>query len=242
MSRSIFYGFGAWIGQLHGPTRCSWWPNDPNDPSINWDPQKLISSDLDANPHAIRTRGLARAQLEVDDKPGHGGLTRLGPTFPLGSLINSIWLEQSKYDVLPPVRKPPRVPPNMQCRDYELCTVLYWDDQASPLANRRFWGLHAEIVSEQGANALVSIWPPGRSQVPGQLPLGAWWLDLSVVAHPIEAGLTQIGVGPAAKQGALFLDGATYTTMSGGSGPKLPASSGGDLIPRMPAPSRKATR
>lgn len=233
MSRTVFYGFGAWVGQQRGPTRCGWWPADPADPSINFDPAKLIDVDLAKNPSEHRAGRIPVAQIEVDDRPANGGMTKIGPTFPLGSMINSVWLEQGHYDGLPPNKKPPRVPPNMACFDYELCCVTYW---AGPLANRKFYGFYAEIASEQGSSALVSVWPAGRSQVPGIGPMGAWWLDLSLVALPIEPGFTQIGVGPTnPKKGALFIDHqTTLTTMADGSGPKLPAGQGHDPRPRVP--------
>ncbi|MDQ3367510.1 MAG: hypothetical protein M3680_18980 [Myxococcota bacterium] len=230
MSRSIFYGFGAWVGQTTGATRCGWWPADPSDPSINFDQAKLIETDLANNPSAHKAGRVPVSKIEVDDRPAHGGMTKIGPTFPVGSMINSVWLEQSHYDALPAAKKPPRVPQGMACFDYELTCVEYW---AGPLANRKFYGFYAEIASEQGSLALVSVWPAGRSQVPGVGPMGAWWLDLALVAHPIEPGLTAIGVGPgSAKQGALFIEHqTTITTMADGTGPKLPAGSGHDQFP-----------
>jgi hypothetical protein len=221
------------VGQIHGTTRCSWWPADPADPGINFDPAKQIPIDLANNPHAHRTGGLPLPQIECDDRPANGGMTKIGPTFPLGSMINSLWLEQSRYDALPAVKKPQRVPQGMACFDYELCCVQYW---AGPLMNRKFYGFYAELASVQGTKALVSVWPAGRSQIPGQGPMGAWWLDLSLDCHPIEPGFTQVGVGAGqAQKGALFIDHqTTLTTMADGTGPKLPVGTGHDLFPRGP--------
>jgi hypothetical protein len=228
--RSIFYGFGAWAGSQRGLTKVAWWPNDPADRSINWDRGKRIDTDLADNPAAFRAGRLkSKADIVVDDQPQHGGLTKLGPTWPTGSTVNSLWLESNHYDALDPAVKPPRIFPGMQCRAYELATVLYW---SGDLANRRFWGFYAEIHAENGASALVSIWAPGTSLEPGQLAAGAWWLDLSTVAHPIEAGFTEIGVGSAPKQGALFLDATTKGALAF-SGPKIPKYQGSNVLPRV---------
>ena len=189
-----------------------------------------IETDLDDNPAAFRAGKLkTKADIVVDDQPHHGGLTKLGPTWPTGSTVNSLWMESNHYDALAPAIKPPRIFPGMQCRVYELTTVLYW---SGDLANRRFWGFYAEIHAENGPSALVSIWAPGTSQEPGQLAAGAWWLDLSTVAHPIEAGFTEIGVGTAPKQGALFLDASTKGSLAF-SGPKIPKGLGSNLLPRV---------
>lgn len=218
-SRTITYGFGSWVGSQTGLTTCGWWPQDPATLNPPFDQTKLISNDLSKNLQAVRNGQITLAQIQVDDAPANGGETKIGPTFPNGSMINGCWLEKGDYDGLPANKKPPRVPADMQCRDYELTTVYYW---SGAMANRRFWGFYAEITSEQGSSALVSIWPAGKSLEPGQQPAGSWWLNLPNVAHPIEAGFTQIGTGLAnPKQGALFIDAPTRTSL-GLSGPKIP--------------------
>lgn len=228
-SRTITYGFGAWVGQQTGLTTCGWWPKDPATLNPPFDVTKLISSDLSKNPQAVRNGTITAAQVQVDDAPGNGGETKIGPTWPTGSTINGCWLEKAKYDALAAGVKPPRVPADMNCRDYELATVWYW---SGALANRRFWGFYAEITAEQGQSALCSIWPAGKSLDPGQGAAGSWWIDLSTKAHPIEAGFTQIGVGVAnPKQGALFIDMPTRTQL-GLSGPKIPKTQGSNIIPR----------
>lgn len=228
-SRSVFYGFGAWVGQTTGLTTCKWWPSDPNTTNPPFNQATLISNDLAANPTA-HLGGLPLASVHVDNPPPTGGLTKLGPTFPTGSMINGCWLESGFYDALAAGVKPPRVPHGMACRDYELATVLYW---SGPLANRRFWGFYVEINSEQGQSALVSIWPAGKSLVAGQLPATSVWLTLSTCSHPIETGFTQVGVGlQNPKQGALFLDAPTVLALGLG-GPKLPPSTGNELYPPM---------
>ena len=229
VSRTVTYGFDAWVGNVAGVTRCSWWPQDPATLSNPFDPAKLITTDLAKNPRAVRVHGMPVANIEVDDDPSNGGDTKLGPTFPIGKMISSCWLSQEFYDKLPAVKKPARIPPGMNCREYELTSVFYWDGD---LANRRFWGFYAEITAKNGPLAMCSIWAPGQSLDPGQLPLGAWWIDLSTQAHPIAPGFTEIGVNPGDPQkGALFLDAPTRNTISPYS-LKLPKSAGASSLPR----------
>jgi hypothetical protein len=135
-NRSVFYGFGAWVGQQTGPTSCKWWPQDPNTLNPPFDTSKLIDSNLANNPAAV-SGGLPITSIEVDNAPPGGGLTKIGATFPGGSTLNSCWMDQLVYDALPTAVKPPRIPAGFECREYELTTVLYW---SGPLANRRFWG------------------------------------------------------------------------------------------------------
>lgn len=229
-SRTISYGFGAWVGTQTGLTTCGWWPKDPATLNPPFDNSKLINSDLAKNLQAVRNGQITTGQIQVDDAPVNGGETKIGPTFPNGSLINACWLEKGDYDALAAAKKPPRVPADMQCREYELATVWYW---SGALANRRFWGFYAEITAEQGTSALVSVWPAGKSQEPGQGAAGSWWLNLPNVAHPIEAGFTQIGTGlQNPKQGALFIDAPTRLNL-GLSGPKLPKGQSSNSIPRV---------
>ncbi len=229
-SRTITYGFGAWVGTQTGLTTCGWWPQDPNTLNPPFDNSKLISNDLSKNLQAVRNGTITAAQIQVDDAPANGGETKVGPTFPTGSLINGCWLEKARYDALAAGIKPPRVPADMHCREYELTTVWYW---SGAMANRRFWGFYAEITAEQGTSALCSIWPAGKSLEAGQAPSGSWWLNLPVVGHPIEAGFTQIGTGLGKpKQGALFIDAPTRLSL-GLSGPKIPKALGSNIIPRL---------
>jgi len=222
-SRTITYGFGSWVGSQTGLTTCGWWAQDPATLVPPFDTNKLISSDLSKNLQAVRNGTITAAQIQVDDAPANGGETKIGPTFPTGSVMNGCWLEKGDYDALSATKKPPRVPAGMQCRAYELTTVWYWN---GTMANRRFWGFYAEIAQEQGTSALVSIWPAGKSLEPGQAAAGSWWLNVPNVAHPIEAGFTQIGTGLTnPKQGALFIDAPTRLSLGLG-GPKLPKSSG----------------
>ncbi len=230
VSRSVFYGFGGWVGQQSGTTSCNWWSQDPTTLNPPFDHAKWIANDLAKNPQAHRVSGLPVAQIQVDDAPPNGGSTKLGPTFPTGSTCNACWLESNFYTALPGNQKPARIPGGVSCRDYELTTVLYWD---GAMANRRFWGFYVEINSENAPSALVSIWPAGKSLVVGQLPAMSVWLNLNTQGHPIEAGFTQVGVGLAhPKQGALFIDAPTVNSL-GLSGPKLPPAAGSELFPRM---------
>jgi len=228
-SKTVTYGFGAWVGSQTGLTTCGWWPQDPSTLNPPFDNSKLISNDLSKNLQAVRNGQITVTQIEVDDAPINGGETKIGPTFPNGSTLNGCWLRKEVYDALPASVKPSRIPVGMQCRDYELETVWYW---SGTLANRRFWGFYAEITAEQGNSALCSIWPAGKSLETGQQAAGAWWLDLTTQAHPIQAGFTQIGTGLTnPKQGALFIDAPTRGSL-GLVGPKIPKVLGTNVTPR----------
>jgi hypothetical protein len=225
--RSIFYGFGAWVGSQRGATTCRWWPDDPNEPSINWDRNKLIYVDLSRGPSAVQSNRIRRDEIEVDDHGVTGGLTRIGPTWPTGSMINSIWLESRFWDQLPQHNKPSRVPRGFDGHDYELTSVLYWSGN---VPGRRYYGFHAEITAPvRGTMALCTVYQAGQSRQ--RRAEGTWWLDLAQVAHPIAAGFTGIGIGPnEPKQGALFLDAITVTNLRLAQ-PKIPPFLGHHLFP-----------
>ena len=222
-TRSVFYGFGAWVGKMDSSTAGSWWPDDPN--NLGFDPAQLIRVDLAKNPSAYIAGKLPFSEIEVDDPPSGGGLTKLGPSWPTGSTINGVWLESGFYNGLK--FKPAFPQPFMNCHAYELTTVVYWG-VASPGIARRYWGFHAEITAEQGSLALCTVWTPGTSRT--QRPAGTWWIDLAQDADPVANGFTTIGVGKAPKQGALFLDAITSRGL-GLAGPKVPPWLGGEAIP-----------
>jgi len=222
-THSVFYGFGAWVGRLDARTTCAWWADDPN--NLNFDPGQLIEVDLARNPAAYLSGAISLDQLEADDAPCDGGLTKLGPTWPTGSTINGVWLAATYYDGLP--NKPEFPQRFMDCHGYELTTVVYWALASKGIA-RRCWGVHAEISSEQGSLALCTVWTPGTSL--RQRPAGTWWIDLATQADPISNGFTVIGTGSAPKRGALFLD-ATAVRGLQLSGPKVPPWQGGQSIP-----------
>ncbi|HWU85647.1 MAG TPA: hypothetical protein VN253_00120 [Kofleriaceae bacterium] len=212
------------MGRLDARTACSWWADDPN--NLGFDQDRLITVDLAKNPAAYLAGSISIADLQVDDAPCDGGLTKLGPTWPTGSTINGLWLESTFYDNL---KNRPEFPQRfMSCYPYELTTAIYWAP-ASKGITQRFWGYHAEISSERGTLALCTIWTPGTAMT--QKPAGSWWLDLATQADSIQNGLTTVGVGAVPKQGALFLD-AVAARGLGLAGPKLPPWAGGQSIPR----------
>lgn len=229
-TRSVFYGFGAYVGQLTGRSTCNWWADDPSKTSTPFDPTTLITVDLAKNPEAVRSKQIPLADLQVDDLPTNGGLTKIGPEWPAGSWINGCWLEKGYYDSLGKGIKPPRLHSTDECREYEMTTVLYWD---GPLAGRRFWGHYVEIDSEKGTQALVSIFPPGRSLARNQKATRSIWMDLATQAMAIEAGFTEVGVGNAPKKGALFIEAPTLSVLAMDI-VKKPLGWGVDRIPEMP--------
>jgi hypothetical protein len=222
-TRSVFYGFGAWVGRLDARTACAWWADDPN--NLGFDHGQLIEVDLARNPAAYLSGAISLADIQVDDAPRDGGLTKLGPTWPTGSTINGIWIEATFYQGL---KNPPPFPqPFMNCEGYELTTVLEWAPHGKGI-QRRFWGAHCEIMQEQGSLALCKVWMPGTSR--SQKPGGVWWVDLAAQADPASNGFTTVGTGAAPKQGALFLDSTAMRSIAL-AGPKLPPWEGGPAIP-----------
>lgn len=225
MTRSVFYGFGAFVGSITGPTTCGWWPDDPA--VLNWDFAKQVTIDLGKNPEAAR-RGLIKiSEIEADDYAGysHGGMTQIGPMWPGGRMTGACFLESSYYNGLP--NKPPRLLPGMQGRPYELTSVLYWD---GALAGRRFIGVHAEIRQKKGQAALVAVWEAATSTVPGKRPFGLYWIDFPAHVHPIEPDLTEIGTGANdPTTGAAFID-AQVLSATQRPGPKIPLYLGNYLL------------
>jgi hypothetical protein len=140
VTRTICYGFPAYVGSMTGSTQCSFWPVSPD--TINWDVTKLIPVDLGMNLQAHRNGTITVAQIQSDDYYTNTspGMNTIGPMWPDGTTIGACWLESTYWGNLGAANKPPRVPTIMQCYDYELSTVWYWD---GALVNRRFHGFHA---------------------------------------------------------------------------------------------------
>jgi hypothetical protein len=230
VSRTITYGFGSWVGSYSTLTQIAWWPQDPATLSPAYDVSKQINSDLARNLQAVRNGQISVAQIDVDDAPLYGGETKVGATFPGGTMIQGCWMEKGRYDALT-TNKPGRIPANMQCRDYELTTVWYWN---GTMANRRFWGFYGEITSETSpTSAQVAFWPAGKSLDVGQGPAVTAWMNFTTQVHPPEAGFTVIqpGLGKP-KHGAIFIDAVTRGTL-GLTGPKLPPGMGSNVFPRV---------
>src|SRR6478609_2850902 len=94
MTRSVFYGFPAFVGSITGPTTCSFWTDDPA--QIGWNSPQ-VTVDLSKNPEAVRRGAITEAQVQADDHAllGTGGMTRIGPMFPGGAMIGAVYLEQA---------------------------------------------------------------------------------------------------------------------------------------------------
>ncbi len=105
------------------------------------------------SPAAVRAGTITADAIDVDDNAVYGGLTKIGPNFPLGETIGACWTTAAA--ILRETGGPPLTPPPTDCRPYELTHVLYWD---GPLANLRFQGVYAEITAVQGTVALCTIW------------------------------------------------------------------------------------
>lgn len=227
MTRSVFYGFGAFVGSLTGRTSCGFWPDFPD--LFSWDQAKLVPVDLGKNPEAAR-RGLIKVdEIQADDFSGYcqSGLTQIGPMYPSGKMVGLVGLEEDYWNKLG-ASKPPI--PTGTGFEYEYKAVVYWD---GPLAGRRFVGLHAEVVSiAKGTDtAAVAIWTPGTGQTKSK-PFGTFWIDFGKDVHPVEPGFTTIELSRGTGQlGALFVD-SIWHRAALLPPPKAPHAAGGVADPR----------
>jgi hypothetical protein len=207
MSRTTFYGFGAYVGSIRGLTECAWWDDDPVT-TYKFSQAALVPVDLAMNLSAARAGKIGWADIQVDDHRQDGGLTTIGPMFPTGSVIGACWLTEQYWEKLP--NKPPRQPASApdDAYDYELTSYQYYDGE---LDDRRFYGFHARVVQTKGSVSQVEIWAGGTGKIRNRAPQGVWWLDLGTVAHPVAKGATQIAAASSA--GALFLDAHTMHSL-----------------------------
>ena len=178
MTRLVFYGFPAWVGTISSPTSCKWWACDPNQAS--WDPLAMITTDLSRTPAAAIAGRIPSSAVEVDDPPGQGGRTTIGPLWPGAAAIGACWIRDTVWKALDPKHRPPFPPPDASGHDYEYMTVQYLDGEQG---NRRFHGFHGRATSAKGHLTLVELWHPGTG-VANPKPAGSWWLDLGAVADP----------------------------------------------------------
>jgi hypothetical protein len=198
--RTVFYCFGAYVGQLTGTTQVSWWPDDPV--ATGFPQQRLIPIDLAKNPTAARAGTIQIQDIQVDDDRANGGLTSVGPRFPGGQMIGAMWVAETYLKTLG-ANQPSAS--SADAYDYELMATLYWKE----LGDRRFNGFHAEIVAPpQGNLVLVDIWNGGTAKS-GAKPAGRWWLDLDAVSDPNYTTIS--AKGP--QSGALFLDRQTSSQL-----------------------------
>lgn len=206
--RSVFVLTGAFLGRIDGETRCRFWADDPSE--HGFDPSRLITIDLARTPSAAAAGRIGWNEVEVDDTfSGPGGRlsgTTLGPAWPEIQVSGVVYLEAAFRSRIPEPVRSPCPPHGGDGHPHEFTTVVYWPGTEDPREGNRYAGHHAEILEEQGRLARVAIYAPGTSADPGARPQPLW-LDLSS-PEQCDAGvgaLTQIGVGAAPKQGALFL-------------------------------------
>lgn len=190
--RTVFHLFGAYVGQLTGVTRVGWWSEDPV--ASGFPISRLMPIDLSKTPSAARQGTISFTDVQVDDYRTEGGLNGIGPRFPGGQMIGSMWVaEQFLATIGSPSSATPGAYP------YELMMTMYWGGE---LGDRTFNGFHARIVAPpQGPLTLVEIWNGGTAQS-GAAPAGRWWLDLAAVSDPNYTTISPTGP----QDGALFLD------------------------------------
>jgi hypothetical protein len=197
--RTIFHLYGAYVGQLVGISKVGWWAEDPV--ATGFPQSRLIPLDLSKTPSAARQGAIPIGDIQCDDYRSEGGLNGIGPRFPGGQMIGSMWLADTYAAT---VGSPAFATADVY--DYELMMTMYWQGE---LGDRTFNGFHAQIVGQpQGTLSLVEIWNGGTAQT-GAPPAGAWWLDLKAVSDP---NYTTIAPG-GPQVGALFLDRKTSSSL-----------------------------
>jgi hypothetical protein len=193
MSKVTFYGLPAWVGAIHSPTVCEWWSADPA--QLAWDRSLLHKLDLARTPSAAQAGHISVSQIEVDDHTRSGGRTTIGPLWPGGTSIGACWISDS-YLARIGAQIPPGIPQGANPHDYEHVAIHYFDGEHN---NRRFHGVHANVIQVHGPLSLVEIWNPGSSKASAN-PAGSWWLDLGADSDPSTPP------PPPGKPGPLYLD------------------------------------
>lgn len=210
--RTVFHLFGAYVGRLEGITRVGWWNGDPT--ASGFAASSLMTCDLSKTPSAARQGTITPQDIQCDDYRSEGGLNGIGPRFPGGQMIGSMWATET---YLATVGSPAFATAGTY--DYELTMTMYWNGE---LGDRTFNGFHARIVgAPQGPLSLVEIWSGGTAQS-GAAPAGRWWLDIAAVSDP-----NYTTISPASPTGALFLDRQTARQLPL-AWPKKPPSLGTD--------------
>jgi hypothetical protein len=213
--RCVFVGTPAFLGRIDGETQCAFWAEEPDE--HDFDPGRLITVDLARTPQAAAVKEIRWSEVEVDDcfasPSGTIAGTTLGPRWPELRLAGVVYLTREFRATLPRWLCPPCPPRDLDGRPYEYETSVYWPHLDDLRAGRRYAGHHAEIIDERGTLARVAVFPPGRSAEPYIRP-SIMWIDL---ASPEQCdvgpeSLTTIGVGPAPKEGALFLSNGQLST------------------------------
>ena len=220
MSKVTFQGLPAWVGAIHGPTVCDWWSTDPAKSS--WDRSLLNTIDLAMTPSAAIAGRIQVAQIEVDDGTASGGHTTIGPMWPGGAMIGGCWVSDLYLGKLGGKLTTAARSASFPGHDYEWIAVQYFGGEQQ---NRRFHGLHANVLQTQGSLSLVELWNPGTGAT--AKPAGRWWLDLGAGADHTTSALAPNQPGP------LFLDRPTiaHTTLID---PKNPPFRGGAAFPTAP--------
>ena len=206
--RCVFLGTGAFLGRIDSETRCAFWTEEPVD--HGFDPARLITVDLARTPSAAAAGEIGWDAVELDDcfagPNGTTGGTTLGPRWPEIRLEGAVYLERAFVDSLPAALRPACPPLGTSGRACEFTTTVYRPHQDDARAGKRYAGHYAEVLEERGTLARVVVYPPGSSTRSGARSM-TMWIDLASAEH-CDAGpdsLTEIGIGDAPKQGALFL-------------------------------------
>ncbi len=205
--KTIFVGFGAYVGRIINRTTCEVWTDDPTENDFAAD--SLIRVDLGKNVNAAMSGAIDWSEVEVEDHVNSGGMTSIGPVWPEGESIGALYLAEPLLERLP-VR--PRLP-EMDGAPYELQSVVYHAGTTDPRAGRRYRGFHAKVLQRRATRALVHIYQAGSSR--SMPPITRQWLDLGSV-EVCDVGPSSLSAIVSADEGAVFLEWNLVTGWSSG--------------------------
>jgi len=246
IAKSVFYLSAAWVGRIDGETRCSFWPTNPLE--NHFDPALLVPVDLSKTPSVALKGQISWDQVQVDDFADHhgGGLTLIGPLFPDGRMVGGVYLERKYWSRLRKEIRPAFPPPGFEMPEkYQYMAVVYQDGSR---AGRRYMGLHAKIIREEGSTAVITIlnecdpeFAETSSPTSG-LELKCDLSSLDCDAHVDAGGMTEIATGKGKrKEGALFLD-AKYAKRIGLPVPVKCPPSKGIVVPTLSSRGRPRSK
>ncbi|HLL21709.1 MAG TPA: hypothetical protein VK427_06245 [Kofleriaceae bacterium] len=195
-----------------------WWPAQPD--SLKWDETLQIETDLAKSPTGFVT-GVIRSidEIEVDDHVTALGRTQIGPRYPQGEMVGSIWLSETYYNKIGGAKVLPRHQ-SPDAADYELTSILYWNNDKP---DSRFFGFRGLVQSVRGTATELKVWHAGRGQIKHEQPL-----DVVVDAADLDPTMT-LARNPG-DDGAVFIRDARARELQL-MGPKRPEAAGFTLLP-----------
>lgn len=195
--RTSFVAFGAYLGRVRSQTECDVWIDDPVEHRFS--EQRLVTIDLARTPSAAIQGDIEWSQVQVEDHLNLGGLTELGPLWPEGKSVGSIYLARTFLESLPS----PVPTTAIDGEPYELESVAYHPGTGDPRQGRRYHGFHAIALEWSGSRVLVDLYRPGTSRAIG--PMTRVWIDLDAVTDTDAGPDRMTTLSPSRPAGALFV-------------------------------------